>query len=139
MNLERLVHSVESRLFGWLGNESRELETDQRRELLARLRDEQSVCHRLRCQRGSLVDQIEALTQEVVLFPSRIESSLLRHNHSQAMRQSIELERLRRELTELRDQLNRLDDALFGHEFRLRRLRQQLNDLPEPVQKVRPR
>jgi chromosome segregation ATPase len=135
MKLEQLVHSVEARLFGWLANDHQVEQADERREVLAELRREEAERDRLRETRAAIAPGVESMTQEIALLPSQIESSLTRGKASQAMRQSLELESLRRKLEEARRELARLDAALWSREFRLRQLRRRFAELPSPFKR----
>lgn len=135
MKLEQLVHSVEARLFGWLASDRQVEQADERREVLAELRREEAERDRLRETRAAIAPGVESMTQEIALLPSRIESSLARGKASQAMRQSLELESLRRKLDEARHELARLDAALWSREFRLRQLRRRFAELPSPFKR----
>lgn len=137
MLLERLVQSVEAKLFGWLGDERAESLVDQRRAILDEINREDAERERLLAARAEAVPLVESMTQEAALLPSRIEGSLARGKASQALRQSLELESLRRMLDEARRDLARLDEALWSREFRLRQLRRRFAEMPSPFPKAR--
>jgi chromosome segregation ATPase len=135
MRLEELVQSFETRLFGWLANDRQAEQSDERRELLAAIRREEAERDELRERRAAIAPRVESMTQEVALLPSRIEMSLARGKTSQALRQSLELESLRRTLDEARKELARIDGELWSRDFRLRQLRRRFAELPSPFQR----
>jgi hypothetical protein len=135
MKLEQLVHSVEAKLFGWLASDRQVEQSDERRDVLAEIRREEAERDRLRESRAAIAPAVETMTQDVALLPSRIEGSLARGKASQALRQSLELESLRRALDEGRRELARIDAELWSRDFRLRQLRRRFAELPSPFQR----
>ncbi|MFO0843885.1 MAG: hypothetical protein U0797_16060 [Gemmataceae bacterium] len=135
MRLEQLVHSVEAKLFGWLANDQPVEPSDERRELLAAIHREVADRDELSTRRAAIAPRVESMTQEVALLPSRIEMSLARGKSSQALRQSLELESLRRTLEEARHELARIDGELWSRDFRLRQLRRRFAELPSPFRR----
>lgn len=129
MKLEQLVHQVESRLFGWLREDGKDEPIEERQLILAEMRRTQEERARLTARRTELMPRIEMNAQAAALLPSQIESSVQRGKISQAMRQAMELESLRRVLHENRAELNRIEQALWSHEFRLRQLRRRLGGI----------
>lgn len=135
MRLEKLVQSFETRLFGWLANDQSVEPSDERRETLAAIRREETDRDQLRDRRAAIAPRVESMTQEAALLPSRVEMSLARGKTSQALRQSLELESLRRTLDEARQELTRIDGELWSRDFRLRQLRRRLAELPSPFRR----
>jgi hypothetical protein len=77
---------------------------------LAELRGRLALCGQ------SLAEKEEA----AALLPSQVESSLKRGKASQAMRQALELDRLRRDIAAEQAEMPRLEHAIWCLEFRLR-------------------
>jgi predicted RNase H-like nuclease (RuvC/YqgF family) len=128
MRLEQLVHSVEARLFGLLAEDEtpsgEEMDT-----LRARISRQEEELNKLTARRLEVTTRLENTTQIVALLPSQIESSFRRGKTSQAMRQALELERLRRELDKDRAELPRIEQAIWSLGFGLRLLRRQWSHL----------
>jgi hypothetical protein len=139
MRLDEIVHRVESRLFG-LGRtliqadpasemaEELDLVRGQRARLIAEL--DRAQTHRNELRRSLGDKQAEA-----ALLPSQVESSLCRGKTSQAVRQALELDRLRREMHAGQDELPRLDQACWCIEFRLRQLERRYQQLQEALRR----
>jgi hypothetical protein len=130
MKLERLVHQVEARLFRWLGEVGKEEPVEERELILADMQRTQEERARLTARRAELAARVEESSQAAALLPSQIENSLHRGKTSQAMVQALELERLRRGLSDDRAELARIEQALWSHDFRLRQLRRGLARVP---------
>jgi chromosome segregation ATPase len=137
MKLERLVYDVEASLLH-LGHKVFGGGPEERaREELELLREE-------RAQRQASLDSIEAECKAVrerlgaqeaavALLPSQIESSLRRGKSSQAVRQALELDRLRAELAEDRAALPRLEQTCWSLQFHLRVLQRRIDRLREQL------
>jgi hypothetical protein len=137
MSLEEIVHRVESRLFV-LGrvmiqadaasdmSEELDLLQAERSRLAAELERAQARQEELKRE---LADK-EALA---ALLPSQIESSFRRGKASQAMRQALELDRLRKDIQAGQTGLPRLEQACWCLEFRLRQLERRCRRLQEAI------
>jgi chromosome segregation ATPase len=137
MKLERLVHDVESRL-GQLGRvlwdpDSRLELKDEIALLSAQLADREAALERARAERESTARRISDNEVAAALLPTQVENSVRRKKTSQAFRQALELDRIRRTLAEDQANLPRLERQCSNLEFhitllqrRLARLRQQL-------------
>jgi hypothetical protein len=141
MKLEQLVQEVEARLVevgrALLGpspaqrlREEVEALADELAERLAALRRTQEECDGAR-QR--LSDNQAA----VALLPSQVESSVRRGKSSQAFRQALELDRLRRAIAADQDALPRLERACEGLQFHIRLLERRLTRLREQTRRRR--
>ncbi len=139
MRLEEIVHRLESRLFG-LGRamiqadptsdlaEELELARGQRSRLVAELEQAQAWRDELR---RTLADRQAA----AAVLPAQVESSLRRGKASQAVRQALELDRLRRDILADQTELARLNQACWCLEFRLRQLERRCRRLQEGLQR----
>lgn len=132
MGLQHLFSRLESRLINWLGDVEVQPVVSERVLLREEIKKQQDERDRFEDQRHELLNTIEQLTETVALYPSQIEASLARGKSSQAMRQSYELERMRRDLEEKRSRLARLEQAIWSLNFRLRRLRREMGRLDSP-------
>lgn len=133
MKLEKLVHHLESQLIDLFTRSERQERARERDAALARTRDDvsrlQDHLDRVLARRSEIAQRLEPLTQDAALLPSQIESSFRRGKSAQALRQAMELERLRRDMDALRGELARLDQAAWSLGFRLRQLRRRLASL----------
>jgi hypothetical protein len=132
MRFEQLVHRVESRLLALLPDEAREEQADEASLLKAEIARQQAELSRATARRGEAAERLEKNATQAALLPSQVESSLRRGKASQAMRQALELERLRKELEEDRAELPRLEQLIWSLGFRLRQLRRELGRLQAP-------
>jgi chromosome segregation ATPase len=137
MSFEEIVQRVESRLLG-LGSAA--IQADPASELReqidltqgeqARLLDE---LEQARARVEELRRQLSEKEAAAALLPSLVESSFRRGKASQAMRQALELDRLRREIAIAQVELPRLEQACWCLEFRLRQLDHRLQRLREAL------
>ncbi|MFO0877169.1 MAG: hypothetical protein U0840_07315 [Gemmataceae bacterium] len=129
MGLKQILQGLESRLVRWLGDEESAPTEPQSPQKPSSLREEIRASRQKRDQLQARLKErkadLDRLTEIVALFPTQIEASMVRGKQSQAMRQSYELERFRRELEECRDDMGRLEQAIWSLEFHLRRLQRQ--------------
>ena len=137
MSLEEIVHRVEARLFG-LGRvaiqadpasdrrEEIDLTVAEQSRLIAELERAQTRCEEVRRQANDRQAQ-------AALLPSLIESSFRRGKAAQAMRQALELDRLRRDLAIDQEALPRLEQACWSLEFRLRQVERRLQRLRDAL------
>ena len=129
MKIEQLIQRVESRLADLIvgdGSEERAVELALLRAEIVR---HESELDDARVRRDDLATRVQGNSVTAALLPSQIEDSVRRGKSSQAMRQALELERLRRNLAEDRDELPRLEQTIWSLGFRLRQLRRQLAQL----------
>ncbi len=140
MKLEELVYRVESRLF-LLGRML--LQADEKSELREELefaQDElaarQSELAEAAARRDALRQEILAHQAAVNALPEQIRDSSRRGKSSQALRQALELERIRRELDAARKELPRLEQTIWSLCFHLRQKRR---DVARMRERSRPR
>jgi chromosome segregation ATPase len=134
MKFEHLIHRVESRLAELFDDAQDELR-EQAAALAAAVARHEEALEAARARRDEAALRLERNTQAVALLPSSIEDSVRRGKSAQAMRQALELERLRREMAEDRAELPRLEQAIWSLSFRLRQLRRQLARLKAEQQR----
>jgi len=132
MRFEQIVNRVESRLFSLLPDEAREEQADELTLLRAEVANQQAELSRAAARRAEVAERLEKNAAAAALLPSQIESSVRRGKASQAMRQALELEGLRKQLEEDRAELPRLEQAVWSLGFRLRQLRRELSRLRAP-------
>jgi hypothetical protein len=132
MRFEQIVNRVESRLFALLPNEAKEEQADELTLLQAGVAQQQAELSQTTARRAEVAERLEKNAAAAALLPSQIESSVRRGKASQAMRQALELERLRKQLEEDRAELPRLEQAVWSLGFRLRQLRRELSRLRAP-------
>ena len=85
-------------------------------------------------RRCAEVRQRIAVYQEVAAaLPGQIESSFRRGKSSQALRQALELERIRRELAADRAELPKLEQTIWSLSFDLRLMRRRLARIREQL------
>jgi hypothetical protein len=137
MRLEEIVHRVEARLFG-LGRvaiqadaasdvgEEIDLTQADRSQLVAEL-------ERAQAQRDEVQQRLNERQAQAALLPSLVESSFRRGKAAQAMRQALELDRLRRDIADDQQALPRLEQACWCLEFRLRQLDRRLERLRDSL------
>lgn len=142
MKIEEVIHEVESRLFN-LGRKLIQADTasDVAEELelvraeLARREGQRDIVLAELSQRRQ---RLESNQSEAALLPSRIADSMARDKSAQAMRQALELEGLRRQITQDTAEVPRLEQILWSLEFSLRRLRRRWNELSDLPRRNRP-
>src|SRR5438477_479973 len=117
MRIEEIVHRVEARLFG-LGQamiqaddasdlrEDVDLTQAERMRLAAELDQARSA-------RDEMQQRLNDRQAQAALLPSQVESSFRRGKTAQAMRQALELDRLRREIAADQQTLPRLEQACW--------------------------
>jgi hypothetical protein len=139
MTLEQIVHRVEARLVG-LGEAL--LRPNPRQELREAIADlEALVGLRSRAlaeaeaDRDATRQRLEENEAAAALLPSQIESSARRGKQSQALRQALELERLRQTVAEDHKALPRLEQTCWSLAFNLRQLERQLARLRDQLGK----
>jgi chromosome segregation ATPase len=135
MSLETVVHRVEAKFLD-IGRAM--IQADPTSEMLEELDQLRGENDRNEARLAGLRGQVALISQNLAekqesaaLLPAQIEASLLRGKSSQAMRQALELERLRREIAEDQAEVPRLEHAIWCLEFRLRQIQrnmQRLND-----------
>lgn len=130
MKLEELVRQVETRLFGLLSHDTDDTPGDEEGKLRREIRQSSEEIQRLTTELEQRQKGLEERAVRVALLPSQIESSVRRGKAAQAMRQSLELEQLRRMVEADREIVQRLEQALWCQKFRLRQLRRQLVQMP---------
>jgi hypothetical protein len=130
VKIEQLIQQVESRLVELFDTDARQALAEQEESLHAAVARHEDELEAARARRAEAAARLEANAEAAALLPSRIEDSVRRGKSSQAMRQALELERLRRELADDRDELPRLEQTIWSLEFRLRQLRRRLCQHP---------
>jgi hypothetical protein len=140
MKLRFIVHEVEARLFG-LGRAM--IQADRASEVLEEidlLQAEQASCQadldRARARRDEVAGQRDAHQSVEAQMPAEIASSTRRGKAAQALRQALELERIRRELAELQGEHARLDHTVWCLEFRQRQLVRKIEALRDEVARI---
>ena len=135
MELERLVHSVEARLVN-LGR--RLIQADERSEaaeesdhVRADITNREMQLTEAQGELERRRQRLEANQGAAALMPSVIESSMQRNKTAQALRQALELERLRKEITVDTGDIPRLEQVIWSLEFTLRQLRRRLGELQD--------
>jgi hypothetical protein len=135
MKLEMLIHQVETRLFS-LGStllqagEKADLQEDLEHaqvELAAR----RSAAAQAVAHREEVRQRIREAWEKAGALPAQIESSFRRGKSSQALRQALELENLRRAIAEDEAELPKLDQMIWSLSFHLRQMERRLNRLRE--------
>lgn len=125
-SLDRFVRGVEGRLFGLLG-------AGPGADEIERLQDDVLTCQRdldrLTAEKEEASRRVRDNEEAVARYPARIGDSVRRGKSSQAMRQALELDRLRRDLAADRALLPRLEQLCWSLAFRLRQARRRLADL----------
>jgi hypothetical protein len=125
MNLEQMIQRVESQLVEWFDTDHIDAITEMKDLLAQHEIDLQLARDRL----DEITKRIATNTEAAALLPSQIESSVRREKTSQAMRQALELENLRRMLDGDREELPRLEQTIWSLEFRQRVLRRRLETM----------
>ena len=137
MKLEQWVHDVESGLAQlgralWDPDAKLELK-DEVALLSAHLADREAALERARAEGESTARRISDNEVAAALLPTQVENSVRRKKTSQAFRQALELDRIRKTLAQDQANLPRLEQKCSNLEFfihllerRLSRLRQQL-------------
>src|SRR3954447_4263248 len=133
MQVQEIVHRVGAKVLG-VGKAMIEADpaSDLREEveLLRGQRDRED--DRLATVRGQialLLQRVKDNEEAAAPLPAEVESSMRRGKSAQAMRQALELDRIRRELEDDRAELARLEHASWCLEFRLRQLDRRIERL----------
>ncbi len=137
MKLEVLINTVETRLFR-LGRTLLQADekSDLREELdhaRADLTARASTLARATARRDEAAKRVQTLQSESERLPCEIESSFRRGKRSQALRQALELESVRRDLSAAQTELRRLEQTVWSLDFNLRQLRRRLERLREQI------
>jgi chromosome segregation ATPase len=137
MELESLIHRVEARLVE-VGQRVLNLDfAAESRDEIEEIRREQThwrdELQRVQAARSELATSISEHETAVALLPSQIESSFRRQKASQALRQALELDRIRQTLAAEKANLARLDQVVWSIGFHLRHLQKRLELLRQPA------
>lgn len=124
--LEDLVHRVEARLFSWWEPDDR---PDEVVLLRADIAAEEAARTHAEARLAVVVARLRANEESAALLPTLVESSLRRGKAAQALRQALELDRIRRELDADRRERATLEGVLWNQGVRLRLLRRELKHL----------
>jgi predicted nucleic acid-binding Zn-ribbon protein len=137
MKLEVLVHSVESRLFR-LGRTL--LQADEKSELreemdLAQLEmaTREKALARAEGHCDEVRERVKTLQSQAEQMTGQIESSYRRGKRSQALRQAMELETIRRDLIAAQAELPRLEQTVWSIGFNLRQMRRRMERIREQI------
>jgi chromosome segregation ATPase len=137
MKLDVLINQVETRLFA-LGKTL--LQADEKSDLLEDLEHAQvelaarkKTVSRAVTQREEIRKRICENKDQIDALPSQIESSFRRGKSSQALRQAMELERLRRAISADEAQLPKLDQTIWSLSFLLRQMERRLTRIRQQV------
>jgi hypothetical protein len=130
MNLEQMVQRFEARLAELgqrlLGASPEEQAREEMVLLAAELAERRAALARAQEERDATLRRLNENQQAAALLPSEIESSLRRGKRSQAFRQALELDRLRKSLDADRVALPRLEQTCWSLRFHLRQLERRL-------------
>jgi hypothetical protein len=137
MKLEVLIYSVESRLFS-LGRTLLQADekSDLREELdlaQAELTARESALADAESHRDEVQQRVKALQLQGEQLPGLIESSYRRGKTSQALRQAMELETVRRDLAAAQGELRKLEQTVWSLGFNLRQMRRRVERMREQV------
>jgi hypothetical protein len=139
MNLERIVQEVETRLVevgrALLRPGPAEQLREEIRALVAELAERTAALGRAQAERRAAQQRLGDNQVAAALLPSQVESSLRRGKSSQAFRQALELDRVRRTLAADRDALPGLERACEGFQFHIRLLERRLDRLREQLRR----
>lgn len=132
MRLEQLIHTVEASLvrFGkqWMdGDGPPELALECER-LLAEIAPLEVDLAGQRSRHTELVQRLRQHEAEIAQLPEQIEDSFRRGKHARSMWQALLLERRRDEAAADRAELARAEHLCWSLNFRIRRLRKQLEE-----------
>jgi predicted nucleic acid-binding Zn-ribbon protein len=137
MTLDELLNKVEHRLFN-LGRKL--LQADEKADLREELEVAQGELVKREAElaatearREEVRRHVEATRAEAALLPAQIESSYRRGKASQALRQALELERVRKALAEAEAELPRLEQTIWSLGFHLRQMRRRLERIREAL------
>jgi hypothetical protein len=122
---EQMVERFETHLFGLFRDRQAESE-EHTAALLAEYSQTRSERDRLTRRQAEIEGRLHDNQVAAALLPGQVESSYLRGKSAQALRQALELDRIRRELACDRNELPRLEQALDRLGRQLRRLEEQL-------------
>jgi chromosome segregation ATPase len=138
MKLERLVYDVEARLLDLSRKVFGGGPQERLREDLATLLHERALrrekLQSLEAEYKDLRVRLQENEVAVALLPSQIESSLRRGKPSQAVRQALELERLRGQLAQDRAALPGLEQMCWSLQFHLRLIQRRVDRLREQLE-----
>jgi predicted nucleic acid-binding Zn-ribbon protein len=137
MKVEELIYNVESRLFR-LGRTL--LQADEKSDLReeldlagAELTAREAALAKAEGRRDALRQRVQDLQKQVELLPAQIESSYRRGKKSQALRQAMELESLRRDLAAASAELPKVEQTVWSLGFTLRQMRRRLERIREQI------
>jgi hypothetical protein len=137
MKLDEMLSGVETRLFN-LGRKL--LQADEKADLQeeldvaqVELSGREADLTRAEARRDEVRQRIEAKRAEAELLPAQIESSVRRGKASQALRQALELESIRKELTAAESELPKLEQTIWSLGFYLRQMRRRLARIRETL------
>ncbi len=137
MQFGTIVQRVEARLVG-LGKAM--IQADRASDLLEEIDLVRAERDRLSSELASARARHEEVRRRLeekqcaaALLVSQVESSFRRAKTAQAMRQALELDRLRREVADEQATLPRLDQACWSLEFRLRQVERKLERLRDEL------
>jgi predicted nucleic acid-binding Zn-ribbon protein len=137
MKVEELIYNVESRLFR-LGRTL--LQADEKSDLReeldlagAELIAREAALAKAEGRRNALRQRVQDLQKQVEQMPAQVESSYRRGKKSQALRQAMELESLRRDLAAATAELPRVEQTVWSLGFTLRQMRRRLERIHEQI------
>jgi predicted nucleic acid-binding Zn-ribbon protein len=137
MKVEELIYNVESRLFR-LGRTL--LQADEKSDLReeldlagAELIAREAALAKAEGRRNALRQRVQDLQKQVEQMPAQVESSYRRGKKSQALRQAMELESLRRDLAAATAELPRVEQTVWSLGFTLRQMRRRLERIREQI------
>jgi hypothetical protein len=137
MKLEEVLQRVETRLLG-LG--SRLLQAGEKADLQeelelaqAEVRSRKAEQARIASQRDEMRARIGSRKEQIAQLVEAVESSFRRGLSSQALREALELERLRRELGEDEAALPKLEQVIWSLGFSLRQMERRLDRIREQL------
>jgi chromosome segregation ATPase len=137
MKLEHLVQRVETRLLT-LGKTL--LQADEKADLLEELDLAQAEVSARKAEqarnvahRAEVRARLKTWKTQAADLPGQIEGSFKRGKSSQALRQAMELERLRKEIAEAEAELPRLEQTIWSLGFQLRQMERRLRRVREQL------
>jgi chromosome segregation ATPase len=140
MKLEQLVHDVEARLTDLgrrlLGPGPREQLREELEAFVAEIAGRRAALKLHRAERDAVRARLRDGEAAVALLPAQIESSVRRGKASQAVRQALELDRLRQQVAEDRAGLPRLEQTCWSLQFHLRVLERRLTRLEDRIDRL---
>jgi hypothetical protein len=137
MKLEILIHRVETRLLN-IGRTLLQADekSDLREELdlaQAELTARESALAEAEAQREEVRERLKSLQKQALQLPGLIKSSYSRGKTSQALRQAMELENIRRQVAEGQSELRKLEQTAWSLAFKVRQMRRRLERMREQV------